>query len=201
MSNLVNNPSTVLGKIIILNGTSSSGKTTILQALQNELCEPYLNVGIDKFIWMLPKRYLDRPLWDDVLGLATQAGTLGHQLFSSMHKTIALLSRQGMNVVADHVLVEPEWLRECAELFAPLPAYLIGIKCPLPILVVRERLRKDRTLGQAEAQFNLMHTHGVYDLEVDTSILSVSQCVQAIKDRLESQAPPTAFKQINQSLK
>ena len=201
MSNLVNNPGTVLGKIIILNGTSSSGKTTILQALQNELCEPYLNVGIDKFIWMLPKRYLDRPLWDDVLGLATQAGTLGHQLFSSMHKTIALLSRQGMNVVADHVLVEPEWLRECAELFAPLPAYLIGIKCPLPILVVRERLRKDRTLGQAEAQFSLMHTHGVYDVEVDTSILSVAQCVQAIQDRLESQAPPTAFKQIYQGLK
>lgn len=201
MSNLVNNPSTVLGKIIILNGTSSSGKTTILQALQNELCEPYLNVGIDKFIWMLPKRYLDRPLWDDILGLATQAGTLGHQLFSSMHKTIALLSRQGMNVVADHVLVEPEWLRECAELFAPLPAYFIGIKCPLPILLERERLRKDRTLGQAEAQFSLMHIHSVYDLEVDTSILSVSQCVQAIKDRLESQAPPTAFKQIYQSLK
>ena len=201
MSNLVNNPSTVLGKIIILNGTSSSGKTTILQALQNELCQPYLNVGIDKFIWMLPKRYLDRPLWDDVLGLATQAGTLGHQLFSSMHKTIALLSRQGMNVVADHVLVEPEWLRECAELFAPLPAYFIGIKCPLPILLERERLRKDRTLGQAEAQFSLMHIHSVYDLEVDTSILSVSQCVQAIKDRLESQAPPTAFKQIYQSLK
>jgi len=201
MSNLVNNPGTVLGKIIILNGTSSSGKTTILQALQNELCEPYLNVGIDKFIWMLPKRYLDRPLWDDVLGLATQAGTLGHQLFSSMHKTIALLSRRGMNVVADHVLVELEWLRECAELFSPLPAYFIGIMCPLPILLERERLRKDRTLGQAEAQFNLMHTHGVYDLEVDTSILSVSQCVQAIKDRLESQAPPTAFKQIYQGLK
>jgi len=201
MLNQVNNSGTALGKIIILNGASSSGKTTILHALQNKLREPYLNVGIDKFIWMLPKRYLDRPLWDDVLGLATQAGVLGHQLFSSMHKTIALLSRQGMNVVADHVLVEPEWLRECAELFAPLPAYFIGVMCPLPILLERERLRKDRTLGQAEAQFPLMHKHGIYDLEVDTSIQSVTQCVQAIKERLESQTPPTAFRQIYQDLK
>jgi len=51
-----------LGKIIFLNGASSSGKTSILMALQEMLEEPYLNAGIDKFIWMLPKRYLDPPL-------------------------------------------------------------------------------------------------------------------------------------------
>ena len=56
------------GTIIFLNGTSSSGKTTILQALQDSLDEPFLDMGIDRFIRMLPKRYLNRPLWDDVLG-------------------------------------------------------------------------------------------------------------------------------------
>ena len=62
------------GNIIILNGTSSSGKTSIVNALQAILDEPYLEVGIDKFIFMLPGRYLDRPLWDEVLGQAVKAG-------------------------------------------------------------------------------------------------------------------------------
>ncbi|NIP51374.1 hypothetical protein GWN42_05855, partial [candidate division KSB1 bacterium] len=65
------------------------GKTSILKELQRILSEPYLNAGIDKFIWMLPSRYLDRPLWDDVLGLATSAGQTGHRLFSGMHHAIA----------------------------------------------------------------------------------------------------------------
>jgi len=43
------------GTIILLNGTSSSGKTTLLRLLQDRLAEPYLEAGIDKFIWMLPK--------------------------------------------------------------------------------------------------------------------------------------------------
>lgn len=111
-----------LGKIIILNGTSSSGKTSIVNALQDILDEPFLDVGIDKFIWMLPRRYLNRPLWDEVLGLATEAGPVGHRLISGMHQTIAALSRAGNNVVADHVLVEHQWLEECTSLFSNLPA-------------------------------------------------------------------------------
>ena len=54
------------GTIIILNGTSSSGKTSIVKALQEVLDEPYLDAGIDKFLFMLPKRYLNEPLWHQV---------------------------------------------------------------------------------------------------------------------------------------
>jgi chloramphenicol 3-O phosphotransferase len=55
------------GTIIFLNGTSSSGKTSLLKAIQNSFEEPLLDVGLDKFIWMLPERYLEQPLWNDVL--------------------------------------------------------------------------------------------------------------------------------------
>lgn len=189
-----------LGKVIILNGASSSGKTSILTKLQTLLDEPYLNAGIDKFIWMLPKRYLDQPLWDDVLGLATEAGETGNRLFSSMHKVIYLLSQQGMNVIADHVMVERLWVEECARLFAPLPAYFIGIHCPLEVLIQREIDRKDRTLGQAAAQYPLLHRNAIYDLEVDTSKLNVEECVLLIKHHIEHGEPPYAFKQLKERL-
>jgi len=181
------------GTIIILNGASSSGKTSILRALQNMLEEPYLDAGIDKFIWMLPKRYLERPLWDDVLGMAIEAGKTGRRLFSGMHHAIAGLALAGNNVLADHVLVEPAWVNECAVLFCTLPAYLIGIRCPLAVLEERERARKDRTFGQARAQYPLVHARGIYDLEVDTSRLSVEECAKAIKEFLDAGTPPAAF--------
>ncbi|MEL7625610.1 MAG: hypothetical protein AAGU15_01970 [Anaerolineaceae bacterium] len=188
--------SNTLGKIIILNGTSSSGKTCLLRALQDSLEEPYLEAGIDKFIWMLPERYLERPLWDEILGLATTAGQAGQTLMTGMHQAIAALSKTGNNVLSDHVLVEPRWVQECADLFHDLPAYLIGVRCPLDVLLQRERSRKNRTLGQAEAQYHLVHAHCVYDLEVDTSLNTPEECAAQIRQRVAGPNPPEAFKRL-----
>ncbi len=188
------------GTIIILNGTSSSGKTSIVRALQDNLEEPFLDAGIDKFIWMLPHRYLDRPLWDEVLGLATEAGPVGHRLISGMHRTIAALSRAGNHIVADHVLVEKSWLRECAELFSVLPALFVGVRCPLEVLEQREAARRDRTLGQARAQYPLVHAHAIYDLEVDTSKFTAGECAAQIKEYLEHGVAPTAFRHLAQCM-
>ena len=44
--------------IILLNGASSAGKTSIARELQRVLPEPYLRTGIDDFFRMLPPRYL-----------------------------------------------------------------------------------------------------------------------------------------------
>jgi len=186
------------GTIIILNGTSSSGKSSILKALQGMLTEPYLDMGLDRFIWMLPKRYLDRPLWDDVLGKATVAGATGHQLVFGMHRAILAASHAGNNIIADHVLVERIWVDDCANIFADRPTYLIGVRCPLEMLEQRERSRKDRTLGQARDQFPVVHRYCVYDLEVDTSVLSPEQCATRIIERIK--LPPDALQRLRKPL-
>lgn len=180
--------------IIFINGTSSSGKTSLLKALQNRLEDPYLDMGIDRFIWMLPKRYLDRPLWDDVLGKAVQFGPLGLVLFSGMHHAIAAAAKRGLNIIADHVFVEKAWVDECASLFADMNAYLIGLYCPLEVLEQREKDRKDRTLGQAREQFDVIHKYVIYDLELDTSTLTVGECAEKVIERLKT--PPEAFKRL-----
>ncbi len=186
------------GKIIFLNGTSSSGKTSILHALQKNLEEIYLEAGIDKFIFMLPKRYLEGPLWDEVLGQAGRAGQVGQRLVGGMHAAIAALSKNGMNVIADHVLVEEDWARDCSRLFFDLPAYLIGLRCPLEVLELRERSRRDRTLGQARLQFDQVHKFVTYDLEVDTSRLGPEECADEIRERM--QTPPSALQLLRAGL-
>lgn len=182
------------GTIIILNGTSSAGKTSIIKALQERLPVPALDMGLDRFLWMLPMRYLERPLWDDVLGQAVQAGETGFRLVYGMHRAIYAAAQAGNSILADHVLVERAWVDDCANLFASLPVYLIGVRCPLEVLMQRERSRKDRTLGQASAQFPLVHRYCIYDLEVDTSILSPEQCAMRIIERIKT--PPEALQRL-----
>jgi chloramphenicol 3-O phosphotransferase len=183
-----------MSTVIFINGTSSSGKTSLLKALQKKLQEPYLDMGIDKFIWMLPSRYLDRPLWDEVLGKALHAGPVGLTLFSGMHHAIAAAASRGNNVITDHAFVEKAWVDECASLFAGMNAYLIGLYCPLEVLEQREKDRKDRTLGQAKLQFDVIHKYTKYDLELDTSKLTVEECADNVIERLKT--PPAAFRQI-----
>lgn len=180
--------------ILFINGTSSSGKTSLLKALQNALPDPFLDMGIDRFIWMMPSRYLDRPLWDDVLGKADRSGPVGMILFSGMHHAIAAAAGRGLSVIADHVFVEKAWAEECASLFADRNAYLIGLHCPLEILEQREKHRKDRTLGQARTQIDIIHRYVTYDLMLDTSRLTTEECVRQVIDRMK--APPDAFKRM-----
>lgn len=46
------------GRIIYLNGTSSSGKSSIALSLQQMLGEPHLRLGVDTFLGMMPIRHL-----------------------------------------------------------------------------------------------------------------------------------------------
>jgi len=49
------------GKIIFLNGTSSSGKTSLARALQRELEEPFLYYSSDTFATFLPEKVFSGP--------------------------------------------------------------------------------------------------------------------------------------------
>ena len=181
------------GTVIILNGASSSGKTTLLHALQNRLTEPYLEAGIDKFIYMLPHRWLERPLWDDVLGLATEGGQMGQRLVHGMHTSVAVMAQAGLNVLVDHVLVEPGWAAECATLLGDMHCYLIAVRCPLEVLEQRECARINRTLGQARAQFEKVHRYCRYDFEVDTSQYTPEVCAKLIEDFITANPRPLAL--------
>lgn len=193
-----------LGHIILLNGTSSAGKTTLAKALQTVVPDPYLHVGIDTMVFALPKRYLHPPLWYDVFHytwtqpgnpdtLIIEAGPLGHHLMAGLHHAVAALAQAGNNVIVDHVLLDPRWVEECACLFRNLPACFVGVYCPLDVVEQRERERQDRTLGQARAQFDKVHAHGVYDVTVDTSQASPEACARYIVEQFDPGARSAAF--------
>jgi chloramphenicol 3-O phosphotransferase len=207
--------------IILLNGTGSAGKTIIARQLQALLDEPYLHLGMDAFYMeVCPPQYLFRmvepeerggeeePTGPEAVlflptGEAGGAGTaivvppFGRRLISGMHHCVATLAGLGNDLVVDHVLWEPDWLRECVRLWRDHAVLFVGVRCSLADAERRELARADRSAkGVVRWQFDRVHAHGDYDLEVDTSAASPLECALRIKRRLEDGPPPAAFKRL-----
>jgi chloramphenicol 3-O phosphotransferase len=182
--------------IILLNGMSSAGKTTLAKSLQQMMDTPYLHVPVDSFGDMAPGPdklgETGSRLWQSVF----------NRMLSGFHHSLAALATAGNNLIVDHVLVqgvEPQnWLAECLEVLAPFTVYFIGVRCPLEELRRREQARGDRGIGLAEFQLSRVHQHGLYDLEVDTSVLSSEQCALKIKQLVEYNAFPQALVKLRQ---
>lgn len=192
--------------IILLNGTSSAGKTSIARELQRRLPEPHLHVGIDHFFAMLPPRYLGNappadegfrwipPAAGSDAGTRIEIGPVGHRLIAGYHRAVAALAAAGSHLIVDDVLLDPSWLRDWVDVLAPFRVLFVGVRCPLPEVERRERERGDRAPGQARGHFELVHTHGSYDVEVDTSRASPADCATHIIEALG--APPNVFAQL-----
>lgn len=194
--------------LLILNGASSAGKSALLAALQDLYPGPLLDCGLDKFLWMLPRRYLNTSAWQEIFlyesGPAPEipiqrihAGAVGQRLVSGMHHAWRQLLLAGNHLAADHVLIEPAWRAEIADLLHDLPVYLIKVDCPLVVLEARERSRRDRTLGQARAQFPYVHDPDIYDFTVDTALLTPQQAAEAVMEYLAQKPSPTALQRLH----
>jgi chloramphenicol 3-O phosphotransferase len=172
------------GRVIFLNGASSSGKSTIARELQKVLPDPYLHVSIDAFLHLLPAPFLD-----DGGGLARELP----RLLAGFHASSAAIARAGNCVIVDTVLQEPAWIAPCVRAFEGLEVIFVAVRCSLETLESRESARGDRRVGMARYQYDRVHAHGVYDLEVDTSIVPLGECVSRILEYARSGARPTAF--------
>jgi chloramphenicol 3-O phosphotransferase len=188
------------GTIIFLNGASSSGKTVIAKTLQQILDKPYLHFSADSFIDMLPERYISNEEQGDLSPEELEALVgLIPRMVSGFHRCIAMLSLSGVSLIVDHVLQHRPWLQECVDHLADLPVLFVGVHCPLEELERRERER-DREQGTARKQFDVVHAHGIYDVEVDTSVCNPMDCALQISDALENMASAGAFNQLKEVL-
>ncbi|MGN5381221.1 chloramphenicol phosphotransferase [Streptomyces sp. MUSC 14] len=172
------------GRIIFLNGTSSSGKSSIARELLDILDDGvYFHLAVDGFNAMRTKRELGAADLDAALR-RTRMG---------FHRSIAAMAEAGNDIVVDHVLSEPWRLLDCLTVLRPDDVLFVGVHCPLDELGRRELSRGDRPSGLAAHQYDLVHGHGDYDLECDTSAASPRECAQRIKEFLPHRPSPTAF--------
>jgi chloramphenicol 3-O phosphotransferase len=190
------NVPTVAGRVIYLNGTSSAGKTSIALALQDVLDEPFLRIGVDTFIDMLPHRMFNTPSFEPAAGGGLRPrAALRETIRQPMPGTIAAIAATN-DVIVDDVVNGSDWLRAIVRALAPFTVLFVGVFCPLEELERREVARGNRRVGVARGMLEPAHEHALYDFTVDTSLMTAVECARAIKDRLIGGPQPTAFKEL-----
>lgn len=190
-----------LGKIVILNGTPRSGKSSIAAIIQDSFEGVWMNLGVDNFMKMTPERY--QP------GIGLRPGgerpdlePLIVTLYQAMYESIAAHSRLGLNVVVDvghhdFYATSRGILEKCAKVLKDFPVLFIGVKCNVDVIMERRMATWGTGYTEAVNRWqNSVHVPGIYDMELDTAILSSEECAAAIGTRLETTPLGTAFKQI-----
>jgi chloramphenicol 3-O phosphotransferase len=204
------------GNIIFLNGTSSSGKTSIVKALQEIMEGYYIRTGIDHFLDAAPPKIhvssdgispatADGFLWvfpnGDERVSELRVGPAALRLWAGMHGAAAALATAGNDVIIDDVIFDSRVLKEAVNTLHTFNVLFVGVRCSFEIAEQREQARGDRTQGLVKAHYDLVHSHGIYDFEVDTATLTALECAIQIRNRLHNGTPPDALQRLQTNMR
>ncbi|MFD5434255.1 chloramphenicol phosphotransferase CPT [Kitasatospora sp. NPDC127067] len=176
--------------VIVLNGGSSSGKSSIARRLQELLPDPWLHLGTDTMVDALPASLRDGG--EGIGGLEGGNGTVEvGPVFAALDAAwtlgVAAMARAGARIVVDEVFLggaasQARW-RAALE---GLDVLWVGVHCDPAVAAAREAARGDRVAGMAAAQASAVHQGVAYDLVVDTSRASVDDCARLVAGRVAS---------------
>src|ERR1044071_214555 len=123
-----------MATVVVLNGTSSAGKTAIARALQEIAPRLFLDFSIDSILYALPPGILERLKRGEWTG-DVRFLELVRGFYACVRELLAL----GHDLIIDHAVVteaEADMLRAAVEGHEVL---LVGLDCPVDILAERER--------------------------------------------------------------
>ena len=140
--------------MVVLNGTSSAGKTTI--ATRSEIAAAavgdfWLLIGIDDVLSKLPAEWLDLGLptgrgrhaadglWFEATpaGPALRVGRLCRQLLHIYRSTVAAAAHAGLNVIVDDVVIDAQIWHDWQDALTGLDVVWVGVRCDLDVVEAR----------------------------------------------------------------
>ena len=165
------------GRIIFLNGVTSSGKTSIVESLQRRKDVFFYVVANDLFQEMVGEEYLQKDYWKYL-----------SEAILLMYHTAKLFSDMGHNVIIDGILVErPEiapHYEQLKEILKDNPLDMVEVFCPLEVCRQRNISRGDRYESQSQEQAEIMAEDIVYSCRVDTDRMNSDECADEIMKSL-----------------
>lgn len=159
------------GKIIMLNGVSSAGKTSLAEAIQNNTSTTFYNFSIDVFIKMAG----DKAIEEDFSRIVVES-------VQNFLAAVTALYNLERNVLVDVVCVNDgfEIFPDLVEALQGKNVLLVNVQCSIEELEAREKARGDRDIGLARWQYENAYKGIPYDVIVDTSIDSIEKCADRV---------------------
>ncbi len=157
-------------QVILLNGPSSSGKSTLAIALQSLIASRcggrYGVVSIDDYLEFSP----GEPVYEnDVFAVS---GLLCREVQASL--------RTMSGVIVDHVVTSERIYAQFLDAVAPFGLLTVRLTCPPDILNAREKERGNRCPGSSEASLRYLYPQDGYDLTVDTGMLQPEEAAARV---------------------
>jgi len=186
-----------VGRIVVLNGGSSAGKSTIVErfcALRAQRGETWFAIGLDDFNEKVPDDYISVPGFEGAradegvrfiaceTGLRPTAGVFARRLFAAYRRTVAAWASAGLDVIVDEVAFDHHAADDWNDALAGLPVLWVGVRCDAATATAREAAREDRAIGLASGLADVVHAHVTYDVEIDTTNASAAECVAMLDD-------------------
>lgn len=179
----------VIGKVILLNGASSSGKSSIAGALQAHIEEPFWHFSIDHLreAGVLPLERIRRGDFKWPL--------MREEFFEGFHRSLPAFASAGNNLIVEHIVETPTWMNRLVMLLSGFDVFFVGIHCPLEELERREAGRADRPMGDAARDFETIHRHAVYDLELNSLVAPDANALRLVA-AWRQRSRPSAFERL-----
>jgi chloramphenicol 3-O phosphotransferase len=170
------------GKIILLNGVSSSGKSTLVQKFCERMPD-YLKISLDDVGGLIfaMRGQRRKPATSELVYHTNQGLFLKPFLF---HRIINSVHEFSYNIIVDAVIDNDDVLNDFYSIFNDTKVIFVAVHCPVDELEKREKERNDRPIGLAKSQLEKFHQNINYDVEVNTFSNSADECVSKIIDCL-----------------
>ena len=164
-----------MARVILLNGISSAGKTSLGKRIQALAEADWLLVSMDAFVALLPDGRENDPQWFPVAQDRTtdgEARTLisngarGAMLLATMRQFVAELAAEGFDVIVDDVCTALE-VKDYSRRLADHTLIVTKVSVDAELAESRAKNRGDRLPGLAREQSARIHEGVCYDLKVE----------------------------------
>lgn len=188
-----------VGTVIILNGPSAAGKSSIQNEFQ-KLMMPnlWIKVGIDNlFDKPMPEITIENlNFWqneNEIRWVSSEKdvhynsvitlhlGKQGLSVVQGMNRAIAEYAKSGCNVIVDYIGYDQKWLEDLKQQLKGVKTYWVKVEIPLEILEKREEARATSPKGHARSHFNKVYGNIGYDLIVNSDKDSAMTIAENIK--------------------
>jgi chloramphenicol 3-O-phosphotransferase len=149
------------GFVVCVGGASSSGKSTLMEALCERATTPWTRFD-EQCLGVTPMRFL---IWPE------RSGPMRDGFFAAVRE----YARAGNQVIL------PLSAGIARERFGEMPHLFVRLDCPLDVLLARQSRRADRWAGLAEETFEqIQASDDRYDLHIDTASTDAERAAEIV---------------------